>query len=181
MDSAKVEFSKNAIKRIYKSLNWIELNKFRLQIQFKMSKIEIFNREMTPDELKRMNVGFDEHTIENEVMVQSADRISYTAILGKKFIGCSSGLAYKNGQNYSGWVYLTNLFVEKAYRHQGLGAKLLRSLENEIQLKGVKNIWTWTAGYEAPKFYQKQGCEIFIQMEEWYSDGSSRVGLKKKL
>lgn len=146
-----------------------------------MNKILVLNREMTPEELQRMYRGFDEHTVENGVEVQSSDRFSYTAEKNKQFIGCSSGLAYKNGGSYSGWFYLTDLFVEKPYRHQGLGAKLLGALEDKIKSVGVENIWTWTAGYEAPAFYQKQGYEIFIQMENWYSDGSSRVGLRKNL
>ena len=136
---------------------------------------------MTPDELKRMYLGFDEHTLDNGVAIQSSDRYSYTAVREEQFIGCSSGLAYKNNQDYSGWFYLTDLFVEKPYRHQGIGAQLLGSLENKIRSVGVKHIWTWTAGYEAPSFYLKQGYDIFIQMELWYSDGSSRVGLRKKL
>ena len=146
-----------------------------------MRKIKVLNREMTPEELKRMYRGFDEHTIENGVIVQSSDRFSYTAEKDGQFIGCSSGLAYKNGQAYSGWFYLTDLFVEKAYRHQGLGAKLLGDLEAKIGSLGVEHIWTWTAGYEAPAFYKKQGYDIFAQMENWYSDGSSRVGFRKKL
>lgn len=93
----------------------------------------------------------------------------------------SSGLAYKNGDEYSGWFYLTDLFVEKAYRGRGVGAELLCSLEEVIAKSGVTNIWVWTAGYEAPGFYQKMGYEIFAEMEDWYSDGSPRVGLRKKI
>ena len=146
-----------------------------------MHLIEILNREMTPSELQRMRDGFDKHTIDNGVEVQSADRYSFTAVLGNQFIGCSSGLAYKNDQQYSGWFYLTDLFVEKPYRHQALGSKLLLNLEAQVKTIGVSNIWVWTAGYEAPPFYQKLGYEIFAEMENWYSDGSSRVGLKKRL
>lgn len=146
-----------------------------------MNKIRIINREMTAEELHRMNKGFDEHTIEFGVEIQRSDRFSYTAVFQNKFIGCSSGLAYKNNKRYSGWFYLTDLFVEKEYRSQGLGTKLLQALENEISLLGIENIWTWTAGYEAPGFYQKLGYSIFTRMENWYSDGSSRVGLRKKL
>lgn len=146
-----------------------------------VSEISILNREMAPEELKRMYAGFNENTIDNEVEIQSSDRFSFTASINDRFIGCSSGLAYKNGDQYSGWFYLTDLFVEKEFRQQGLGAKLLLALEEEIRSNGVKNIWTWTAGYEAPGFYKKQGYKIFAQMEEWYSDGSSRVGLRKEL
>lgn len=146
-----------------------------------MNNINIINREMTDEEFKRMKAGFDEHTLDNSVEVQSAVRYGFVSVDGQTFVGCSSGLAYKNGENYSGWFYLTDLFVEKAFRSQEVGAKLLRALEEEIIRKGVKHIWTWTAGYEAPGFYLKQGYEIFAEMENWYSDGSARVGLRKQL
>lgn len=146
-----------------------------------MNKISIVNREMALDEFDRMKAGFDEHTLDNEVEIQSADRFGFVALEEDLFIGCSSGLAYKNGEVFSGWFYLTDLFVEKAYRSKGVGAKLLHALEEQMMGLGVKHIWTWTAGYEAPKFYLKQGYEIFAEMEDWYSDGSSRVGFRKKL
>jgi len=146
-----------------------------------MRDIQIVNREMKAAEFERMKAGFDEHTLENGVQIQSADRFGYVAVEGNEFIGCSSGLAYKNDQQYSGWFYLTDLFVEKGYRSQGWGGKLLRTLEQEIAGLGIAHIWTWTAGYEAPALYQKQGYDIFAEMENWYSDGSSRVGLRKKL
>lgn len=136
---------------------------------------------MTDGEFARMKAGFDEHTLDQGVEVQSSERFGYVAIDHETFIGCSSGLAYQNGTDFSGWFYLTDLFVEKAYRKKGWGAGLLASLEAQIITVGVQHIWTWTAGYEAPGFYLKQGYEIFTEMENWYSDGSSRVGLKKTL
>lgn len=146
-----------------------------------MSDIRIINREMSPAEFTRMKAGFDEHTLEKAVEIQTADRFGFVAMEGEVFIGCSSGLAYKSGEQYSGWFYLTDLFVEKAYRSQGVGAQLLRQLEEIVVAIGVKHAWVWTAGYEAPPFYQKQGYEIFTEMEDWYSDGSNRVGLRKEL
>ncbi len=152
-----------------------------MNIPSSMNRPKIVEREMTTQEFERMKLGFDEHTLDNKVEIQSAERFGFVAMDGKTFIGCSSGLAYKNGEDFSGWFYLTDLFVEKAYRFHGLGAKLLEALEEKIIAIGIKQIWTWTAGYEAPKFYLKQGYEIFAELENWYSDGSSRVGLKKRL
>jgi len=146
-----------------------------------MNEVEIVNREITSEELNQVFRGFDEHSLDNGVEVQNSERIDYVALLKNEFIGCASGLAYKNGLSYSGWFYLTDLFVEKPYRSRGIGANLLLTLENEIKKIGVKNIWTWTAGYEAPKFYKKQGYYIFTEMEDWYSDGSSQVGFRKAL
>ncbi len=146
-----------------------------------MPHISVINRDMTAAEFSRMKAGFDEHTLDHEVKIQNSDRYGFVAMDGDLFVGCSSGLAYKNGEEYSGWFYLTDLFVEKEYRGNRIGARLLGSLEQAIISIGVKHIWTWTAGYEAPAFYQKQGYEIFAELEDWYSDGSSRVGLRKGL
>ena len=146
-----------------------------------MNKISIVNREITSEEIKRVNLGFDELSIEEGIEIERSDRFSFVALKGNSFIGCSSGLAYKNGVNYSGWFFLTDLFVEKEYRSQGLGTKLLKSIEEQITSVGVKHIWLWTSGDKALKFYRRQGYKKFAEMENWYSDGSSRVGLRKKL
>lgn len=146
-----------------------------------MNKINIVNREMTSEEIEQMNSGFDKLSLEEGVEIESSDRFSFVALIGNTFIGCSSGLAYKNGVNYSGWFFLTDLFVEKEYRSQGLGADLLKALEEQTRSIGVKYIWLWTSGFEALKFYRKQGYNKFTEMEYWYSDGSSRVGLRKNL
>ena len=146
-----------------------------------MVDISIVEREMTATELDQMNAGFDENSVDHDVAVQTSERFGYVAVDGDQFIGCSSGLAYKNGDAFSGWFYLTDLYVEKVFRKLGLGAKLLRALEETIAAHGVTKIWTWTAGYEAPGFYKKQGYEVFAELEGWYSDGSNRVGLRKVL
>lgn len=146
-----------------------------------MDTISIINREMSDQEFDRMKAGFDAHTLDHGVEIQSADRFGFVATEKDSFIGCSSGLAYKNGDVYSGWFFLTDLFVEKSFRSKGIGARLLQMLEEEIRSKGITNIWTWTAGYEAPSFYKKQGYEIFAEMENWFSNGSSKIGFRKKL
>ena len=146
-----------------------------------MNKISIVNREISSKEFKRMNLGFDELSLEEGLEIESSDRFSFVASKENVFIGCSSGLAYKNGENYSGWFFLTDLFVEKEYRSKGLGTKLLKSTEEQAKGIGVKHIWLWTSGDKALKFYERQNYKRFAEMENWYSDGSSRVGLRKDL
>jgi GNAT superfamily N-acetyltransferase len=146
-----------------------------------MHKISIVEREMTPVEFARMNAGFDENTLDNGVAIQSSERMGFVALEDDDFIGCVSGLAYKNEDAYSGWFYLTDMFVEKAYRKQGLGAQLLKALEDKLLACGIDKIWTWTAGYEGPGFYKKQGYTIFAELENWYSTGHSRVAVRKQL
>ena len=128
-----------------------------------------------------MHAGFDEHTHDNGAEVQDHQRFSFVALAGGKFIGCVSGLAYKNGDQFNGWCCLTDLFVEKEYRRQGQGAQLLQAMEKTLQQHGIDKIFTWTAGYEAPGFYKKQGYTIFAELENWYSTGDSQIGLRKTL
>lgn len=100
-----------------------------------MTQISIINREITPEELQRVNTGFDELAIEEGLEIERSDRFSFVAVDGDKFIGCASGLAYKNGETISGWFYITDLFVEKEYRSQGVGLKMLSALEEKISKK----------------------------------------------
>ena len=132
---------------------------------------------MTPAELAQMNAGFDQHATRHGNPPVPSKRYGYVLMNGDTFIGCASGLA---NDNYE-WFYLTDLFIEEAYRGRGLGAKILSKLEERLIEAGVKHIWTWTAAYEAPGFYKKQGYTTFVEMENWYVSGHARVGLWKKL
>lgn len=146
-----------------------------------MDSIHLIERAMTDAEYAREQEGFNEHALEYSNPIESGKRYGFVALIGDTFIGCSSGLAYKHEHGYSAWCYLTDLFVEQPYRGDGLGAQLLARLEERFRSFGVQHIYTWTAGYEAPGFYLKQGYEIFAELEQWYHSGHARVGLRKKL
>jgi GNAT superfamily N-acetyltransferase len=146
-----------------------------------LAEIDIVEREMTDDELARMKAGFDEHAIESGNPPDSSERYGFVALGDNTFVGCVSGLAYRNETGYANWFYITDLFVEKAHRNRGIGAALLQELEKKVSLLGIGNIWTWTAGYEAPGFHAKQGYEVFCEMDNWYSSGHSRFGFRKAL
>ncbi len=143
--------------------------------------IQFSYREMTDVEFKREQLAFDEHGLEFNNPPETGERHGFVATDEDKFVGCSSGLAYKSDQGYNAYFFLTDLIVEKEYRKHGYGKELLKLLENKIKALGVKYIWTWTAGYEAPGFYTKQGYEVFATFENWYPSGHSRIGFVKKL
>lgn len=146
---------------------------------------------MTAAELARMNAGFDEQTIEFGNPLETAVRFTYVALDAvaldavaldsDAFAGVASGLAYQHARGFSPYFYLSDLFVERPYRGQGLGAKLLTRLEARVAGHGLKHIWTWTAGFEAHGFYLKQGYTIFAEFEAWYPSGHSRFGFRKPL
>jgi GNAT superfamily N-acetyltransferase len=137
--------------------------------------IQILEREMTAAEYARELAGFREHALEYGIPDLPETRHGFVALDGAAFIGSVSGL------HYGKWFYLTDLWLEKPYRRQGYGAALLRKMEEKANQQGVKHIWTWTAGYEAAPFYQKQGYTIFCEFEDYYPTGHSRIGLRKQL
>lgn len=136
---------------------------------------------MTDAEFKREQTAFDEHGLEFGNPPEKQERFGFVATDNGRFVGCSSGLAQKNNNKYGKYFYLSDLLVEKEYRKFGYGKKLLELLENKIKALGIKFIWTWTAGYEAPAFYLKQGYEVFATFEKWYPSGHARAGFIKKL
>jgi ribosomal protein S18 acetylase RimI-like enzyme len=148
-----------------------------------VADIRIVERDLTSAELARENAAFDEHALEHGNAVEAAERHGFVLLDGETFIGCSSGLAYRevDGAAYNRWFYLTDLFVENAYRRQGFGAQLLQRLEARVAGLGIQIIWTWTAGYEAPGFYRRQGYSVFAEQEGFYRSGHSRLAMRKSL
>jgi GNAT superfamily N-acetyltransferase len=142
-----------------------------------MNTIQIYERELTEAELEQMRAGFAHHAAKFGNPTGSSRRLTCVVQEGEEFIGCASGLRH----DLDNWFFLTDLFVEKAYRRHGLGAALLRKLEANAAALGVKTIWTWTAGYEAPEFYIKQGYRIFCEQEDYYPSGHSRLGFQKRI
>ncbi len=140
-----------------------------------MNDISISERDISAAELAIMQAGFEQHQVEHGVPVETAKRYTAAAMAGTHFIGCASGLRYHE------WLYLTDLWLDTPYRKQGLGKALLENLESQAIKEGIKQIYTWTAGYEAPGFYKRQGYNIFCELENYYPTGDSCVGFRKAL
>ncbi len=141
-----------------------------------MNTINFLERDMTASEFAQMKAGFDSHDIEHGNPTEASERYGFVVMDGETFVGCASGLTEQNHK----WFYLSDLFIEKAYRGRGLGAAILAKLEQKVAALGLTHIWTWTV-YEAPAFYKKQGYEVFCELEDWHVSGHSRIGLRKKL
>jgi GNAT superfamily N-acetyltransferase len=139
--------------------------------------IKFREREMTKSEYKLMMKGFNKHMAKFGNPPLKQKRFTIVVTHKNKYIGSASGLTNDNKE----WFFLTDLFIDEKYRKQGLGAEVLRKLENKVAKKGIKHIWTWTSEFEAPKFYKKQGYNVFTKMKNWYKSGHGRIGLVKDL
>jgi GNAT superfamily N-acetyltransferase len=138
-------------------------------------------RAMTEAEYTQEIEGFNVHGQEHGNPTETAERFGFVVLRDSVFIAASSGLAYKSEKGYGNWFYLSDLYVDKAYRGQGLGGKVLGKLERKVALLSMSHIWTWTAGYDGYGFYLKQGYDIFAEFENWYHSGHSRFGMRKAL
>src|SRR4051794_24878140 len=98
-----------------------------------MAHIHIIERDIKNAELKQMRAGFIEYQVEHGVVSQIQQRFSFVLSDDERFVGCVSGLTDNN------WFYLSDLWLAKDYRNQGLGATLLKKLEGKVASVGIRN------------------------------------------
>jgi GNAT superfamily N-acetyltransferase len=143
--------------------------------------MNIVARELTEAEQERRSLAAEELAREFGNPMQEVDRYGIVAMDKETLAGCATGAVYKNGDQLNGWACLEAMYLEKPYRRLGLGSLLLRLWEQRIASIGVKQIWSETAGYEAPEFYKKQGYTICYELENSYPSGHPQVGVRKIL
>lgn len=77
-------------------------------------------------------------------------------------------------------LYISLLFVEDKYRHQGLGTLLLKKVEEEAKKFGVKLAHLDTFDFQAKDFYCSHGYEVFGTLDNC-PEGHKRYYMKKIL
>ncbi|MGE5221619.1 MAG: GNAT family N-acetyltransferase [Omnitrophica WOR_2 bacterium] len=78
------------------------------------------------------------------------------------------------------WLHITTFWVDKHYRGQGIGTRLLKMLEETAVQKEVYKCQLETTSFQALDFYLKNGYEIFGSLEG-KPVGSTWYYLKKDL
>jgi ribosomal protein S18 acetylase RimI-like enzyme len=73
-----------------------------------------------------------------------------------KLVGCAMASVLWNGME------ITSLWVDEAMRGQGLGQKLMESLEVEGKKRGCSFAYTNTFTWQAPEFYEKLGYTLYV-------------------
>ena len=62
-------------------------------------------------------------------------------------------------------LLLEDLWVDKDYRHQGIGSMIIREAERIAREKGCRVVTLGTASYMARPFYEKHGYTVFTTMK----------------
>ena len=79
-----------------------------------------------------------------------------------------------------GWCYIDVLWLRDDLRGQGIGHRLLESAERHAVELGARNVYLWTASFQAPQFYLRHGYTIFGQLEDC-PPGHTKFYLRKRL
>ena len=70
--------------------------------------------------------------------------------------------------------------AQEDLRGKGFGKELLSQAEEEARQRGAMHAYLDTFSFQAPGFYQKQGYEVFGQLDD-FPTGHQRYFCKKKL
>ena len=64
------------------------------------------------------------------------------------------------GRAYYNEVHIGDLIVDEACRGNGLGSRLVRTVENAYRGRGYDVVTLTTFGFQAPEFYRKLGYRV---------------------
>ena len=64
-----------------------------------------------------------------------------------------------------GWLHVDLLWVDEAYRKDGLGTSLMDRAEGEASAMGVESAYLETTDFQALGFYEKRGYQVFAKLE----------------
>ena len=78
----------------------------------------------------------------------------FSAKVGDEIVGVIAGATYFSE------IYIDELVVKEAYRNQGIGTRLLVTVERSFSGQGFNNINCCTNGFQAPCFYEKCGFSL---------------------
>ena len=93
---------------------------------------------------------------------------------GKIIAGCVAA------RTVWGTAEVSVLWVDQAYRKQGLGSKVLGAVESEVKENGCTIILLDTFDWQAKDFYEKNGYSVFGELKDC-PKGHSRYYMSKSL
>ncbi|WP_423220971.1 GNAT family N-acetyltransferase [Enterobacter roggenkampii] len=79
------------------------------------------------------------------------------------------------------WLNIDFLWVSDAVRGSGVGSQLIKTAEDEARRKGCKHALVDTASFQARPFYEKQGYQLQMSLQDYPYPGMQRHYLAKAL
>lgn len=107
-----------------------------------------------------INEAFTDYALVNQVALNYEDYWFVAEDESGEIIGTVTGRAYYNE------VHIGDLIIDKRYRGQSIGTKLVRAVEEEYRKKSFDKITLTTFGFQAPEFYKKLGYSLEFVRED---------------
>ncbi|MGX5087740.1 GNAT family N-acetyltransferase [Enterobacter sp. UPMP2052] len=79
------------------------------------------------------------------------------------------------------WLNIEYLWVSDAVRGSGVGSQLIKTAEDEARRKGGTHALVDTVSFQARPFYEKQGYQLQLSLQDYPYPGMQRHYLTKAL
>ena len=79
------------------------------------------------------------------------------------------------------WLNIEYLWVSDAVRGSGVGSQLIKTAEDEARRKGCTHALVDTVSFQARPFYEKQGYQLQLSLQDYPYPGMQRHYLTKHL
>ncbi len=136
--------------------------------------MNVIKAKLNEKERVIVDQGFEENHRDHGIANEENKYLSASIYEGDVLIGAVEAWIYHD------WLYISDLWVRKKSRKQGLGTKLIQAIEDEAKILKVNKAHLWTASYEAEQFYLKNGYVCCLRLED-KPKGHERIMLKKSL
>ncbi|MFZ1946992.1 MAG: GNAT family N-acetyltransferase [bacterium] len=128
----------------------------------------------SPADLSAIRAGITEyncaHTVPDEYRPLTVLARDGTGVLGGGLIG----------ETFWQWLHISVLWVDEAFRCQGIGSRLLSVAEEQSASRGCRAAFVDTLSFQAPAFYTKHGYIEWGRING-LPPGHSRIFYKKGL
>ncbi|MGR5147356.1 GNAT family N-acetyltransferase [Photobacterium alginatilyticum] len=75
------------------------------------------------------------------------------------------------GRTWGSWLLIKYLWVDETCHKQGMGTQLLATLENHAKESGCKFSLVDTMSFQAKPFYEKNGYQCKMTLDEYPAEG----------
>lgn len=119
--------------------------------------------------------GFEAHSKESAAPSFQKERINWLAYdADEHLIGALTADALWD------WIYIDELWVDKRYRGDGFGKKLMTLAEEYAIGQDMTGLWLWTQSWQAARFYEQLGYKEFARFKD-FPKGHDRIGFRKQV
>jgi len=138
-----------------------------------MISINFIESPLKPKEQTILTDAFKEHSISSNAPVYDKRPMSWCLYdTPQRLVGAlTTELLWD-------WMYIDELWVDKDYRRQGHAHRLMTKAEQKAKSENCQGLWLWTQSWQAEKFYQRMGFEIFTEFPN-FPRGHRRIGFRK--